>query len=100
MSEAGFQIRVLPHGWQFEAAAGETLLRAAERAGIRLPTSCRNGTCRTCLCASDGGAVRYLVEWPGLSFDEKVAHDVLPCVAVPEGDITIVVPAARKIAAV
>ncbi len=91
------RVTILPQGWQFEAAEGETLLRAAERAGIRLPSSCRNGTCRTCYCASDGGKVRYLVEWPGLSLDEKRAHDVLPCVAVPEGDITLTIPAARRI---
>ncbi len=87
---------MLPLDATFDAAPGETLLQAAERAGIRLPSSCRNGTCRTCLCGSDGGAVRYQVEWPGLSYDEKLAHDVLPCVAVPEGDITLTVPAARR----
>lgn len=92
------RVTIAPHGWTFDAAPGETLLRAAERAGIRLPSSCRNGTCRTCLCGSDGGAVRYLVEWPGLSYDEKLAHDVLPCVAVAEGEgqITLTVPAARR----
>lgn len=90
-------VRVLPLDVAFDAAPGETLLRAAERAGVRLPSSCRNGTCRTCLCGSDGGPVRYLVEWPGLSYDEKLAHDVLPCVAVADGDITLTVPAARRV---
>lgn len=90
-----FHVRVLPQGFTFDARPGETLLHAAERAGIRLPSSCRNGTCRTCLCGSDGAPVRYLVEWPGLSFDEKIAHDVLPCVAVAQGDITLIAPAAR-----
>ena len=91
------RIRILPKEFAFDAEEGETLLHAAERAGIRLPSSCRNGTCRTCLCGSDGGPVRYLVEWPGLSFDERLAHDVLPCVAVAEGDITLVIPAARRL---
>jgi hypothetical protein len=35
--------------------------------------------------------------WPGLSFDEGQPHDVLPCVAVAEGDITLFSPAARKL---
>lgn len=91
------RVTILPQGWQFDAAADETLLRAAERAGIRLPSSCRNGTCRTCHCASNGGKVRYIVEWPGLSLDEKLAHDVLPCVAVAVEDIVLTVPAARRI---
>lgn len=91
------KVRLEPSGLEFEAEAGVTLLHAAEAAGIELPSSCRNGTCRTCLCGSDGGPVRYLVEWPGLSLDEKRAHDVLPCVAVPEGDITLTIPAARRI---
>lgn len=94
---ASYRVRILPKEFAFDAQDGETLLRAAERAGIRLPSSCRNGTCRTCLCGSDGGPVRYLVERPGLSFDERQAHDVLPCVAVAEGDITLVVPAARRL---
>ena len=74
-------------------------MRSGGRPGSRGPRvgPCRNGTCRTCYCASDGGKVRYLVEWPGLSLDEKRAHDVLPCVAVPEADITLTVPAARLI---
>ncbi|QGZ40605.1 ferredoxin [Pseudoduganella flava] len=92
-----WRVTVLPKGFEFDADEGETLLRAAERAGIRLPSSCRNGTCRTCHCASDGGKVSYVVEWPGLSLDEKLAHDVLPCVAVAEGDITLTVPAARRV---
>ncbi|AXA94799.1 2Fe-2S iron-sulfur cluster-binding protein [Massilia sp. YMA4] len=91
------RVTIAPQGWQFDAAEGETLLRAAERGGIRLPSSCRNGTCRTCYCASDGGTVRYTVEWPGLSLDERRAHDVLPCVAVALADITLTIPAARRI---
>ncbi|QBE63586.1 2Fe-2S iron-sulfur cluster-binding protein [Pseudoduganella lutea] len=94
---AVYRIRILPKEFEFDAEEGETLLHAAERAGIRLPSSCRNGTCRTCLCGSDGGRVRYLVEWPGLSFDERQAHDVLPCVAMAETDITLIAPAARKL---
>ena len=90
------RITIMPQGWQFDAPDGETLLKAAEAAGIRLPSSCRNGTCRTCFCQSTSGAVRYLIEWPGLSFDEKREGYVLPCVAVAESDLTLFVPAARR----
>jgi ferredoxin len=70
------------------------VLESAERAGIRLPSSCRNGTCRTCICLATSGAVRYKIEWPGLSFDEKREGYILPCVAVAETDLVIVAPAA------
>jgi len=81
-------------GWTFKAEAAATLLESAERAGIRLPSSCRNGTCRTCICMKTAGTVRYKVEWPGLSLDEKREGYILPCVAIAESDLTILVPAA------
>jgi len=77
------------------SSAGSTILQAAEAAGIELPSSCRNGTCRTCLCRLESGAVRYLVEWPGLSIEEKRAQYVLPCVAVPLGDVVVNAPLAK-----
>ena len=83
-------------GWRFDAAAPATVLEAAERAGVRLPSSCRNGTCRTCICLSTGGTVRYKIEWPGLSLDERREGYILPCVAVAEGDLVIVAPAAKR----
>jgi ferredoxin len=91
------RIRLQGQGWEFEAAAGVPLLLAAERAGIRLPSSCRNGTCRTCLCRMEGGSVRYLVDWPGVSPDERREGCILPCVAVAETDLTLIAPAARKL---
>jgi len=92
----GATVTLAPHDWTFDVRAGETVLAAAERAGIDVPNSCRNGTCRTCLCKLAWGGVAYVVEWPGLSFDEKREGYVLPCVAVPQGDVTIAQPVARK----
>jgi len=74
-----------------------SLLLAAERAGIDLPSSCRNGTCRTCICRLRSGTVSHLIEWPGLSFDEKREGYILPCVAVARGDLEIEAPLARAI---
>lgn len=92
-------VTLLPAGWRFAAAPGETVLRAAEAAGIGLPNSCRNGTCRTCICRLVSGALHYLVEWPGLSADEKREGWILPCVAVPDTDLEVDAPLARRIAA-
>ncbi|MRV75860.1 2Fe-2S iron-sulfur cluster binding domain-containing protein [Duganella sp. FT92W] len=83
--------------WTFDTDGTTTLLRAAEQGGIRLPSSCRNGTCRTCLCKLESGAIRYLIEWPGVSREEKHEGLILPCVAVAETDVVLNVPAARRI---
>ncbi|GAB2860913.1 hypothetical protein GCM10027277_31940 [Pseudoduganella ginsengisoli] len=84
-------------GWTFDADGATALLKAAEQGGIRLPSSCRNGTCRTCLCKLESGAIRYLIEWPGVSREEKQEGLILPCVAVAETDVVLNVPAARQI---
>jgi ferredoxin len=72
------------------------VLESAERAGITLPSSCRNGTCRTCICLKTSGTVRYKIEWPGLSADEKREGYILPCVAIAVSDLVIEAPAAAR----
>lgn len=84
-----FQARLGAHGRTFEAPASLTLLQAAERAGLALPSSCRNGTCRYCLCQLASGQVSYRIEWPGLSADEKQENFILPCVAYPASDVVL-----------
>lgn len=96
ISENTYTITIVPQGWQFVAGPATTLLAAAELAGIRLLSSCRNGTCRTCLCRLEAGSVRYLVDWPGLSIEEKRDNYLLPCVAVPTGDIVVNAPLAKR----
>lgn len=91
------KIRLEPSGLEFEAEAGVTLLHAAEAAGIELPSSCRNGTCRTCVCLRLSGETRHLIEWPGLSLDEKIEGWILPCVAEALSDLTLDAPQAREL---
>jgi ferredoxin len=91
-----YRVTVAPAGWVFPAAAGTSLLASAEAGGVLLPSSCRNGTCRTCICKLDSGAVAYLVPWPGVSADEKREGWILPCVAVPLSDRALAAPAARR----
>ncbi|MDM0011844.1 2Fe-2S iron-sulfur cluster-binding protein [Variovorax sp. J22P168] len=83
---------ITPGGFDFATEAGATLLQSAEAAGIELPSSCRNGTCRTCICQLAAGEIRYRIEWPGVSADEKAEGWILPCVAEPLGDVTLDVP--------
>ncbi|MDB5967085.1 MAG: ferredoxin [Polaromonas sp.] len=73
----------------FEAPADTPLLAAAEAAGVAMASSCRNGTCRTCLCRLLQGRVAYRIDWPGLSTDEKRKGFILPCVAYPLSDVVI-----------
>lgn len=84
-----FTARVLPADVQFDVEGDLTLLEAAEMGRVQLPSSCRNGTCRTCLCRLVRGEVAYTVEWPGLSAEEKAEGLVLPCVARPLTDVVI-----------
>lgn len=89
-------LRIEPAGWEVVVPPGRSLLEAALAAGIQMPRSCRNGTCRACMCRMVSGEVGYRVEWPGLSFDEKADGHVLPCVALPLGDVVLAVPDARR----
>lgn len=84
-----FNVRILPGGEQCDARPDELLLLSLERGGIAWPSSCRNGACRTCLGQLLAGRVRYSIEWPGLSREEKEQGCVLPCVAYPLGDLVL-----------
>ena len=97
MSPPVHTITVMPLGEGVPADESTTLLDALEAAGLTMPSSCRNGTCRTCLCRLRSGEVVYTVEWPGLSLDEKRDGDVLACVALARGDLVLDVPAVRRV---
>ena len=92
-----FSVRIEPLGLSFPITAATTLLVAARAAGIELPSSCRNGTCRTCIALLTQGRAHHLIEWPGLSAEEKQQGFVLPCVAVPDSDGVLQVPGARRL---
>ncbi len=90
---AMFEVSLEPGAARFEAPASTPLLASAEAAGVVMPSSCRNGTCRTCLCFMAVGEVKYRIEWPGLSAEEKRDGWILPCVAYPASDLVISIPA-------
>ena len=91
-------LHVMPANWQTEVSPDLTLLEAALLAGIVMPNSCRNGTCRTCLCRLTAGRVRYTIAWPGVSQEEREEGYILPCVAQPLSDVTLEVQQARQVA--
>ena len=84
-----FTARFEPGGPAFPVSRDETVLAAAAHAGIDMPSSCRNGTCRACICRMIAGQVSYRIEWPGLLPEEKVEGWILPCVAHAQSDLLL-----------
>ena len=91
-----FTVRLADTDLQFDVEGDLSLLEAAEMSRIELPSSCRNGTCRTCLCRLVSGEVNYTIEWPGLSAEEKAEGYVLPCVARPATNLVLDQPLAKS----
>lgn len=89
-----FTARVLPLGDTAEAWPEHTLLTSLEMGGLNWPSSCRSGTCRTCMCQMTAGQVRYEMDWPGLTAEEKTKGWILPCVAYPTQDVVLTDPLA------
>ena len=84
-----FIATIEPDGHQFDAWSQQPLLASLEQGGIDWPSSCRNGSCRTCIAQLVRGQVRYDIEWPGLSAEEKAEGYALPCVAFPCSDLSL-----------
>ncbi len=82
--------RLENEGQQVDAWTHQPLLDSLEQGGVDWPSSCRNGTCRTCLTQLASGEVRYEIDWPGLSAEEKIEGYILPCVAFPCADLSLV----------
>jgi|tagenome__1003787_1003787.scaffolds.fasta_scaffold20963161_3 3-ketosteroid 9alpha-monooxygenase subunit B len=62
--------------------AGDTILQAARRAGLRPPFSCEAGNCATCMAHLDAGSVSMIVN---NALDEGELHDgwILTCQSLP-----------------
>jgi len=93
-----FTVTLQSTGRRFDVAAGETVLEAAQRAGIALPYSCRAGVCGSCKATLLAGRCEYPRNPPlALDADERAHHAVLLCQAVPASDLLL---AAREVASV
>lgn len=90
----GFKITLAGESISFWAEPDVTVLRASLRGGGGLLSSCRNGSCRACRCRLLQGEIHYLIEWPGLSVEEKAEGWILPCVAQARSDLVLQGPAA------
>ena len=81
--------RVGTEGPVFDAWKHQSLLDSMEQGGLSWPSSCRAGSCRTCLTVLVRGEVRYEMAWPGITPEEKAEGCVLPCVAYPISDVVL-----------
>jgi ferredoxin len=97
MQPDDFELRLEPMGWRVRVPANLPLMAGARAAGIELPSSCRNGTCRTCIVLRLSGEVGYRIDWPGLSADEKREGWTLPCVAHALSDVVVLAPKAASL---
>lgn len=65
----------------------EVIMDAAERQGVELPLSCRAGACISCTGKLIDGSVEHLHCF--LKRKEEEAGFILPCMAYPLSDCTI-----------
>ncbi len=77
-------------GRTVEASGDETLLDAAARGGVTIPSSCRVGACGTCRCRVREGEVRELTDTSYLLTREELAErTILACQSVALGDVRL-----------
>ncbi|MBT8476329.1 MAG: 2Fe-2S iron-sulfur cluster binding domain-containing protein [Alphaproteobacteria bacterium] len=75
---------------RFDCEAGDTVLRAALRAGVGMPYSCNTGSCGNCRFDLVEGTVSHLRDDPpGLSEKDHARNRWLGCQAVPNGDCAV-----------
>ena len=93
-----FTVTLKSTGRQFPVAADETVLEAAQRAGVALPYSCRAGVCGSCKATLLEGRCEYPRNPPlALNASALAQHAVLLCQAVPASDLLL---EAREVASV
>ncbi|MEO5810601.1 MAG: 2Fe-2S iron-sulfur cluster-binding protein [Rhodanobacter sp.] len=85
-----FIVTLNQSGRQFPVAPGETVLEAAQRAGVALPYSCRAGVCGSCKATLLEGECTYPRNPPvALNASAIARHAVLLCQAVPTSDLLL-----------
>ena len=99
MSGSVFQVRLAGEETAFACAADDTLLRAAQRAGIGFPYECNVGSCGNCKFELVEGTL--LSAWsaaPALSDKDRQRRRHLGCQSHPVGDCVVKLrPAARYV---
>lgn len=71
------------------ANAGETLLVALERAGLRPEARCRSGRCGYCLARLAQGEVYVPAAWDTRTPQQKAERKIHPCCSFPLSDVVL-----------
>jgi ferredoxin len=72
----------------FACRSDQTVLAAAEAAGVALPSSCCSGVCTTCAALISSGTV-HQPDAMGVKADLQQQGYALLCVAFPTSDLTL-----------
>jgi len=72
----------------FSCRADQTVLNAAEAAGVTLPSSCCSGVCTTCAALISEGSVDQ-PDAMGVKADLQQQGYALLCVAFPRADLSL-----------
>lgn len=85
-----YKINIAGTDTAFECAPGDTIARAALRAGIGMPYECNVGCCGTCKIELVSGEVASnWPEAPGLGERDRARGRVLGCQSRPRSDCTV-----------
>jgi CDP-4-dehydro-6-deoxyglucose reductase len=76
-------------GKTFPQINGQSVLDAADKAGITLPYSCKTGRCSSCKCKALKGQSTAMVDELGLTSEEKAQGYILSCVRSASTDMLI-----------
>jgi ferredoxin len=85
-----YTVTIRSTGVRFTVEAGETILQAGLRQGIRLPYGCHGGVCGVCLSRVFAGRIIYPEGMPLALLEEDARENKgLCCVGHPGSDLVI-----------
>jgi len=85
-----FTVTIQPGNQRFEVDEDETILEAAERAGIEIPYGCQSGSCGACMGRLVSGEIDYPEQQPmALTPAEQAEGQVLNCIAHARSDVVL-----------
>lgn len=88
MPKSGYKIELHKSKQGFTCVDDQTLLQAAQIAGVRMPSSCSNGVCGTCKTRMTSGYVE-MSHNGGIRQREVDQGWILPCCSKPLSDVVL-----------